>query len=257
MIRPSPLAYAQARLQARYGARAAESVWQPLLATAEFRPFLEQARATALRAWVTNVSPISPLHEVERLLRVELARRSDEVARWLPQEFRAAIDWTKRLVDLPSVDHLLKGGAALPWMLDDAQLRPIAAADPPARATVLAQSALAPLARGAGDLAARWQQEWQRRLPKLARDARRHLDRLVDTVQAHRAAFAPPPVGEPLPARAAWELRRQLERRVVGHFRAGFLEATAVFAYLLLQALEFERLRGELVSRLLFATEPG
>lgn len=256
MIRPSPLAYAQARLQARYGARATESVWQPLLATAEFRPFLEQARATPLRAWVTNVSPISPLHEVERLLRVELARRSDEVARWLRPGFHAAIDWTKRLVDLPAVAHLLGGGAALPWMLDDEQLRPIAAADPPARATVLAQSALAPLARGAGDLAERWLREWQRRLPRLARDARRRLARLVDTVQAHRAAFAPP-LGEPLPARAAWELRRQLERRVVGHFRAGFLEATAVFAYLLLQALEFERLRGELVSRLLFATEPG
>ena len=257
MIRPSPLAYAQARLQTRYGARAKESVWQPLLATAEFRPFLEQARATPLRAWVTNVSPISPLHEVERLLRVELARRTREIARWLPQEFRAAVDWTERLVDLPAVDHLLRGGAALPWMLEEEHLKPIAAADPATRATVLAQGALAPLARNRGDLAAGWLLEWRRRLPRLTRDARRRLARLVDTVQTHRAAFAPPPVGEPLPARAAWERRRQLERRVVGHFRAGFLEATAVFAYLLLQALEFERLRGELVSRLLFATESG
>ena len=255
MIRPSPLAYAQARLQARYGARAPESVWQPLVATAEFRPFLEQARATPLRAWVTNVSPISPLHDMERLLRLELARRTDEIARWLPKEFQAAVDWTQRLIDLPAVDHLLKGAAALPWMLEEEHLKPIAAAEPETRATILAHGALAPLARGAGDLAAAWLLEWQRRLPRLARGARRRLDGLIDTVRAHRAAFAPPPVEEPALARAAWELRRQLERRAVRHFRAGFLEATAVFAYLLLQALEFERVRGELVSRLLFARE--
>jgi hypothetical protein len=225
------------------------------LATAEFRPFLEQARATPLRAWVTNVSPISPLHEIERLLRVELARRTDEIATWLPKELHAAIEWTGRLIDLPAVDYLLNGGPALPWMLDDEHLKPIAATEPETRATVLAQSALAPLAREPGDLAARWLVEWRRRLPRLTRDAQRRLARLVDTVQAHRAAIAPPPVQEPLPARAAWELRRQLERRVVRHFRAGFLEATAVFAYLVLQALEFERVRGELVSRLLFARE--
>lgn len=253
MIRPSPLAYAQARLQARYGGRAPEGVWQPLVATAEFRPFLEQARATPLRTWVTNVSPISPLHEVERLLRLELARRTREIATWLPKEFRAAIEWTERLIDLPAVGHLLKGGPSLPWMLDDEHLKPIAAADPETRATVLAQSALAPLARDHGDLAVRWLVEWQRRMPKLARDAQRRLARLVDTLRAHRAAFAPALIHEPLPARAAWELRRQLEHRVVRHFRAGFLEPTAVFAYLLLQALDFERVRGELVSRLLFA----
>jgi hypothetical protein len=230
-------------------------VWQPLVATAEFRPFLEQARATPLRAWVTNVSPISPLHEVERLLRLELARRTGEIATWLPKEFHAAIDWTGRLIDLPAVDYLLNGGSALPWMLEDEHLKPIAAADVDARAAVLAQSALAPLAREPGDLAQRWFVEWWRRMPTLARDAQRRLARLFDTVQAHRAAMAPPPVQEPLPARAAWELRRELERRVVRHFRAGFLEATAVFAYLLLQALDFERMRGELVSRLLFARE--
>jgi hypothetical protein len=251
----SPLAYAQARLQARHGARAPEAVWQPLEATTEFRPFLEQARATALRAWVTNVSPISPPHEVERLLRVELARRTDEVAGWLPKEHRAAIAWTRHLIDLPALHHLLKGGAALPWMLEDEHLKPIAAADPAARATVLTHGDFAPLARGTGDLTARWLTEWQRRLPTLARPAQRGLARLLATVRAHGGAFAPRPAHEPLPARSAWELRRQLERRVVQHFRTGFLAPAAVFAYLLLQALEFERVRGELVSRGLFARE--
>lgn len=273
MMRPSPLAYAQARLQARYGGRAPEGVWQPLVATAEFRPFLEQARATSLRAWVTNVSPISPLHEVERLLRLELARRTDEIAAWLPKEFHAAIDWTKRLIDLPALHHLLKHGPVLPWMLEEEQLKPIAAADPDTRATMLAQTVYAPLARGefAGaislsrgprlgpigesELAARWFSEWQRRMPRLARVSQRKLARFLDTVRGHLSAFAPRPAHEPLPARSAWELRRDLERGVVRHFRAGFLEPTAAFTYLLLQTLEFERVRGELVSRLLFASE--
>jgi hypothetical protein len=260
------LAYAQARLQARHGARAPQEVWEPLLATTGFRAFLEQARATPLRSWLANVSPISPLHDVERLVRAELARRAREIARWLPAELHDAVVWTEALVDLPALDYLLGATAtpspadaqrhrALPWMLDAVELKAIAAADVEARAAALAATAYAPLARGPGSLRDRWFAEWLRRLPRLAARPARRLARLRELLRAHLAAFVPPPGAEPMPARAAWMLRRELEHKVARVFRAAFLEPTVVFAFLVLEALEFERVRGALAARLLFSGE--
>jgi hypothetical protein len=110
----------------------------------------------------------------------------------------------------------------------------------------------APLARRAGALPERWLDEWQRRLGSPSGAGRQRLLRLVRTVRVHLAALATLPGAEPMPARAAWALRRALEQRFVHHFRSGFLEPTAVFAFLMLEALEFERVRGELVSRAVF-----
>ncbi|UCH53050.1 MAG: hypothetical protein JSW09_10770 [Pseudomonadota bacterium] len=266
MISASALAYAQARLQARLGMQAPEEVWQPLLATGNYRAFLEQLRATALRPWVTNVSPISAHHEVERLLRAEFVRRIVEVASWLPAAYRRAVVWTHVLVDLPTIDYLLRGDdhahagdearpITLPWMLESAELKAIAAADPEARANVLATTIYAPLARGDGSLSERWLAEWRARMPRLTKAPAAQLQRLLATLDGHMAAFAAAAGEEATSARAAWGLRRALEGKVRRHFRNGFLAPTAVFAFLILQALEFERVRGALVSRLLFGRE--
>ena len=250
-------AYAQVRLQAQHGQRAREDVWQPLSPIGEFRPFLEQARATPLRAWISNVSPISPLHEMEQRLRGEYRRRVATVASWLPKSLQSAVLWTRTLVDLPMVDYLLRREPLIGWMLDDELLRPLAAAEPDARAAALAQSVYAPLARGDESLRERWVNEWQRRLPTQSKRSRQQLLRLVRTVRVHLASMQPAEGEELMPARAAWALRRMLEQRFVYHFRWGFLEASGVFAFLMLEALEFERLRGELVRRRVFVGEAG
>lgn len=247
------LAYAQVRLQARHGQRARESVWQPLMATGEFRPFLEQARATPLHDWVSNISPISPRHEIEQRLRGAFRRRSALVATWLPKRLRPAVLWTRVLIDLPILDYLLRAEPLIGWMLEDEYLKPVAAADPQARAAALSQSVYAPLARRVGALPERWLEEWQRRLGSPPGAGRQPLQHLARTVRMHLAAFATAPGAEPMPARAAWALRRVLEQRFVHHFRTGFLDPTAVFAFLMLEALEFERVRGELVSRAVFS----
>jgi len=256
-MRGAALAYAQVRLQARHGQRADDAVWQPLSAISDFRPFLEQTRTTPLRTWISNISPISPLHEIEQRLRGEFRRRVTAVAAWLPQALQPAVLWTRILIDLPIVAYLLRREPLIGWMLDDENLRAIAAAEPDARAATLSRSVYAPLARGEGSLRERWLSEWQRRLPKQPAHSGRRLTQLVRTVRAHLASMEPPVGEELMPARAAWSLRRALEQRFVYHFRWGFLEPSAVFAFLMLEALEFERLRGELIRRQVFAGEGG
>lgn len=251
------LAYAQVRLQARHGMRASEALWQPLVAISEYRSFLEQARGTSLRRWISNISPISPVHEVEQRLRGEFRRRVAAVSGWVPKPLQPAVRWTGVLIDLPIVDYLMRGEPLIAWMLDDEYLKPIAAADPEARAATLARSAYAPLAKGRGSWRERWLEEWQRRLISLSTRHRQHVMRLVRSVRAHLDSMNPRVDEEPMPARAVAALRKALEQRFTYHFRAGFLEPTAVFAFLMLEALEFERLRGELLGRRVFAQGGG
>lgn len=255
MIGVADLAFAQARIQARHGVRVGESTWRMLSATAAFRGFLEQARSTALRPWLLNISSISTKHDIERLLRDNLHGRIAEVAGWVPPALRPAVRWTAALIELPALDYLLHGGAALSWMRDEPRLRSTAAVEPGQRAAVLAQGELAALARGdQGDsLFERWLVEWRRRLPALARSETAHLERLARLVLAaldEAAAHALEPT-----VHDSSVIRRRLENALTFEFRRRFLEPAAIFAHLLLVILEFAEVRGALVSRVIF--EPG
>ncbi|MEW5708407.1 MAG: hypothetical protein AB1830_05790 [Pseudomonadota bacterium] len=252
-------AYAQARLQARHGQRAGDPVFQSLAPIAEFRPYLERARLTPLKPWMLNIGAGSDPHEIERLLRAHLRARIEEAAAWVPAAWRAPVRWTQVLVDLPALEYLLRGEPALPWMMEEDSLKALALAEPEARRAVLGQGDYGPLAQGADreSLLERWLRAWRSLLPRMPNRAARRLEGLVVLVRDHRAAFAPAPSGESPSPRAAWDARRRLEAQAARHFRRAFLEPAAVFAHLLLLALEFERLRGALVTRRLFASEGG
>ena len=77
-------AYAQARLQARLGARPGEAVWDMLHALLELPALLEQARTTSLRHWITNVAATTapPARSEER--RVGKQCHSEGRSRWSP-----------------------------------------------------------------------------------------------------------------------------------------------------------------------------
>ncbi len=51
--------------------------------------------------------------------------------------------------------------------------------------------------------------------------------------------------------------RRALRERLRGRFRYDLLQPATVFIFLALVGLDLERLRGELVARVLFATGPA
>lgn len=248
----SPFAYAQARLQARLGARPGAVVWDRLHALVGLSAWLEQARATPLGHWLASVSPASPPHEIERLLRAHYHRLIDDVARWMPSSWRPAVQWTGIVPDLPALVYLLRGGAAYDWMREEPALRTVAEAVPELRVRALAQGSWADLAAGwreESSLFATWVEAWYRRLPD-DRRGRASIEALVAVLRSHRDVFA-----RLAPAQAE-SARDALARQLVRSFRRGFLAPMAAFAWLLLAALEFERVRGELLTRALFAPEP-
>lgn len=244
----SVFAYVQVRLQARYGEWVGESTWQTLYSLINLDAWLEQARTTPLRNWLAGITPTTGVHEIERLLRTRMRDLISEVAAWVPTAWRPAVQWTGMLIDLPAVAGLLQGQPAPAWMLADPRYRHLAVAEPALRARVLAQGPLAPLAVAIskGELSGTgwrrwWVDEWHRRFPR--REPR--LERLARDLELQSQNMAQP-------ATDAWAARRELAERAGHLFRRGFMTPLAVFAFLLLQALELERVRAEVLKRALF-----
>lgn len=253
----APLAYAQVRMQSRHGARAPHSAWQRLGALTDYRAFLEQARLSGLKSWLSNVSPISQPHELERLLRDQWRARLGELTRWLPRPYAPVLAWSATLPLLPALAYLLRGEPAYPWMLDEPALKTLAAAEPGQRLMLLAQTEFAPLTHEPSDLALldRWLRVWQRRLPPITARERQQVAALVRLLQTQRQGVVPGTATVPLDTRAAWAARRAFQGKVLSHFRRGFLAASGVLAYVVLEALELERVRAALATRAWFPAE--
>jgi hypothetical protein len=121
MIGALPLEYAQARLQARYGQRGDEPLWNQLRGARSLVAALETLRTSPLRRWVAAIPFDADADEIELRLRTELRSCIAEVAGWAPGEWQSAIAWTAHLVDLPAVARLADGEPPAPWMRRDAQ----------------------------------------------------------------------------------------------------------------------------------------
>lgn len=242
-------AYAQARLQARYGERPQPLVWQQLDSVVDFALYLEQARGTPLRPWVASLTPSTPVHELESRLRAALRALIDEVAGWLPREWGPAVRWTTQLACLPVAQHVARGAQPRPWMRRDDSLAPWLAASPegtdgrPAGASARLRQA----ARQEGAwLTDAWLAEWRGLWPPMDPGHRRSLERLAQLVRSHLLGFA-----RVAPERA-WAQRRALQLSLQRGFRGAAFEAAAAFIYLALVALDLERLRAALVGRALY-----
>lgn len=228
--------YAQARMQARHGERPDEALWRQLAGHREFADYLAAVRATGLARWVAGMDVADGPHAIERTLRRHWRGACAEVAHWLPLEWRAATDWAAVLIDLPAHAYLAQGGQAPEWMLQDPGLAPLTAHAAPAGSP---PDNHMPCPRHA------WLTAWRARWPTRDTEQARQLRQLTARVEEHLAQLA-----ESDPARA-WEARRALGRRVAHFFRACAGQPPAAFAHLLLQALDLERLRAELLDRAL------
>jgi len=241
------LEYAHARLSARYGQRPREGAWQRIEHLREMPALLDAARASALGAWLAGIDAASTPHEIERTLRTHWREHVEEVARWMPDEWRGALRWWAVAVDLAVVQHLARGGAALPWMDDDAVYRELGEREAAGFGAPPVGGSFAPLT-GAWAEPARidraWLAEWRRRLPSGAPGPL--LDELVRVLRRHFGAFREPTLSD------GWPLRRALEARLALLYRRAILDPAAAFVYLTLAALDLERLRGELVRRAAF-----
>lgn len=225
----SDMEYAQARIQARFGARPPPELWGALDAAPDLRAYLDAARGTSLRAWTAGIEPDADLHRIDSALRTRLESHIEEVARWLPPECRPAVLWLRRLFDLPAIQYLAPGEA--PDFLRRHRKN-------------------AGVARP-GDVRAAFVEEWTRRWPARDPESSRGMRLVLAAVSSHLERFARTDV------RGAWRERAALERELRGLFRRSALRPDTAFCHLALVALDLERLRAALVLRALDRGERG
>jgi len=264
MAEDARLAYLQARLQARHGDRPGADDWRVAEASADLSHFLEAVRRSALKRWIGDVNPEMAPEAIERHFRAAWRAAVDEVADWSPEEWRAAVAWLRWLPDLPAIEHLLRGLKIPPWMRADPVLKEIAFEDPQRRLDAIAEQPLAPLLENDAEeprfdappdpdaprVVARWVAAWRRRLPRNARAHRDELTALLEQVQAHLEAMRAS--AEP-DGRA---LRNTLAAGLARRFRKSAGTVMALFAHLLLDGLELERVRAGVMARRLLPERP-
>lgn len=249
MIDTDAIEYAQARLQARFGARPGLAAWQRIETIRELPALFAAARATAFRPLVAGLAPDHPVHKLEAGLRAHWRELAREVTSWLPGGWQRAAEWFARIPDLPVIEHLLRGGVAHDWMHGDPVFGELADTDPRARRGVLANGALAGLDvdfsadPGPTVLAEAWIAVLLERLPDAAGEEAVHLAALGRVLREHWQAIVVARPGE------AAGLRRSLAARLEALFRRAALTPAAGFCYLALAALDFLRLRGEIARR--------
>lgn len=241
--------YMQARVQARHGMRPDARVWHQLQGIAGLGNYLHAAQRTTLSPWVAGVNATHDSHEIEYTLRRLFRDYIDRVAHWLPARWASSVQLITHLPDLPAVQHLLSGEAAPAWMLIDPHLRLFASENAAVRNEALLGSDWHYLvqARQRGmTLSAAWLELWQRQWPGHTR-LHAGMTRLGNLFQAHIKMLSANHRG------STPQQREALTRQLQAVFRRYSFQPAAACAHLALVALDLEQLRGELVSRALFA----
>lgn len=248
MIEAGSVEFACARVSARYGTRPDEALWRRIELLRDFAAVLAAMRASPLAGWVAGVGVDAGAHAVEAAARRRWREQVAEVAGWMPAAWQPPLLWCALLVDLPVLLHVAHGGEAVPTHGPDPVHGEVARRA--LRGVDAGRAQLAAAApHGAQRLAAAWRAEWLRRLPEPLAQAGA-LAELVALLDAHAQAFA---VAHPADG---WPLRRALHARAALLFRRAALTPAVAFAYLALAALEYERVRGELLRRCVFPAQP-
>ena len=241
-------AYAQVRLQARYGSRPTAADWSHVAATADLGALLQVLRGSPVGRWTGRLENRPGVHEIERRLREEWLRDVDEIAGWQPEPWRDCIRWLRWVVYLPALQKLARGGRPPAWTRHDPVLGPIVARDPRDRGAALRRTALAPLSAGfspPADTLAAWTRHWRQLWPSRGA-ARRPLEALVGEAARLQSDL----VALPATARAD-EALGAFERRLKLAFRRNPLSPAAAVAHIGLLALDLRRIRGALATRAL------
>lgn len=228
MTIPGSLEYAQARIQSRYAARAGPAAWREMEHARELPALIELARRSGFERMLTQLPRPLGLHALDLAVRKQWRLQVDEVAGWMPAEWQAAVRWCAVIVNLPFVHHLAAANIPYEWMQRDPSFADLGT--PP----------------GPEAVASGWHREWRRRMPRLPEEEAANFLAFVRTIESHRQAFANVAADE------GWRLRHLLEQKLTALFRRSTLQAVAAFAFLALQWLDLERLRGEIAGRLVF-----
>ncbi len=254
MNQVASFAYAQARLQARHGARPNAATWRRLEGVGDLLHFLQSARTTGLRPWVLHFSARTDIHAMELSLRQQFRHYIADVASWQPVAWRKPILWVQRLLDLPGLQHLLMGERAPGWIRDDPVLKPFATDNLRARVEALQDSDFAPLVQTwqAGlPLLGGWRQRWRALWPQISSTAAAPMERLEAHLQSHLRNLR-----QDGSAERSQRACEHLAEKLAYEFRRHTHQPAAALMHLALVALDLERLRAALVRRSLFAGHP-
>lgn len=239
---PGDLDYAQARLAARFGERPDEVAWRTIEAIRVLPALLDAARDLPFRRWTAGLAADADAHAIEAALLAKRRALVNEVARWMPQAWKGAIEWAGVLADLPVLEHLARRDKVLPWMRADALYGSLCDGQAPP-----ASGALAPLAenwRRPDGLFPAWRREWLRRLPAAPCMRSALVESLSRALASNRYIAGLASTGASRTALAA---------RLASLFRRATGDPAAALIYLALSALDLDRLRGELLRRALFS----
>jgi hypothetical protein len=241
-------AYAQTRIQSRYGERADAGVWLKLHNILDLGSYLQTAQQTALRPWVLGLSSTYNSHDIEQALRQKYRQHVDEVASWMPVKWHRPLQWIKRLADLPTLQYLLAGGEPLEWMKSDPEISDFTGDDVQLRVQHIrtaGNQALVDSWQQHGSILSGWLSQWKSIRPESIYfdQGQKQLEKLLlEQVQLQTRQQ-----GKTLPG----DYEIMLDRlRLV--FRRSAFQPAAVCAYLAIVAIDVHRLRSDLMLRLLF-----
>jgi len=234
-------AYAQARMQAHHGRRPTKATWQHLSSSKSLGHYLDSARQTGLKRWVSHLSATTTVHAIEDALRRDWRAYVDKVSTWFPRPWRPALQWTGGLVDLPITTHVARGEELPHWAAAD-----IVGGERPV--TVLSQKDDQDWAVAQTPMAV-WLDHFRTLLPLThggGTGDQAAFDKLIDMLHRDHGA------DQPANTLDGVELRYQLISRTERLFRRHTQQPVSAFAFLAMVAMDLEHLRAHLIHRCLF-----
>ena len=108
----SQVAYAQARIQARFGDRPTDTFWRELEAGRDLPHLIEVARASSVGDAVQSLAPSLSAHALEARLRGRWRGMCTELAHWYPPTWQPAMRWLGWLPWIPPLAWLQRTGVA-------------------------------------------------------------------------------------------------------------------------------------------------
>lgn len=245
----------QARVRARLGSMPDMKQWWHIVQAGSLDHMIERMRANGLGFWLSGLSLKPDTLAIEAHLRGRAACFIDELRRLLPQAWSPVREWLRLLPDLPALKLLLLHEKP-PLSLElDIGLQNVAGLPLEQRRAALALTAYSPLLSFEASPEPLWLEQFMSRLPRLSgREAavmtrlknilQEHLHELVELRTACRETAAQQP-----PDASQWRLRERLFQRLHALLAGDPFHAGIILIYGLLEAIQFERLRGLLLAR--------
>jgi hypothetical protein len=247
----SGMAYAQARVQSRYGERADAGVWLKLHNIRDLGSYLQTAQQTSLNPWVLGLSSTHSSDDIELALRQKYRSHVDEVAGWMPKDWKKPLQWIKRLADLPVIQYLIAGGEPHEWMKADPDINGFIADDTLARVQALQQTGNRQLVESwqqQGSLLSGWLAQWKQLRPSSVHTEKGlyMLEKFMHQQMQHQLQYE---------MTSSVDYEETLDKlRLI--FRRYAFQPAGVCAYLAVVAVDCHRIRGDLMQRMYFQSGP-